>query len=344
MEYTKLGNSNLNVSKLCLGCMGFGDSQNGTHSWALPYEESKEIIKYALDQGINFFDTAMVYQNGTSEEITGRILKELRKREEYIIATKIAPKGSYPEKEGISVHDYVEECLNNSLKRMQVDYIDLYILHWWDYRNPISEYLESFHHFIQQGKIKYIGISNCYAWQLAKANALAKEKGWEQFVSIQSHYNLVMREDERELIPYCKEDNIALTPYSPLAAGRLSRHPGETTKRSQTDEVAKKKYDEVAEQDRGIIERIEELSKKKGVSMAEISLAWFHHKNAIPVFAATKKSHIESAVRSVKIILTPEEIQYLEELYTPHKLSGNMAWNKSADSMFTMKSLDSNKK
>lgn len=327
MEYTKLGNSNLNVSKLCLGCMGFGDSQNGTHSWSLPYEESKEIIKYALDQGINFFDTAMVYQNGTSEEITGRILKELRKREEYIIATKIAPKGSYPEKEGMSVHDYVEECLNNSLKRMQVDYIDLYILHWWDYRNPISEYLESFHHFIQQGKIKYIGISNCYAWQLAKANALAKEKGWEQFVSIQGHYSLLFREEEREMVPFCLEDNIAMTPYSPLAAGRLSRHLGEHTKRYEEDVMARAKYDRIMDKDQAIIERVEELAKKKGVSMSEISLAWLRYKKTVPVIGTTKKSHIESSVRSLKVELTPEEIHYLEELYTPHNLTGVMATN-----------------
>lgn len=339
MEYIQLGNSDLKVSKLCLGCMGFGDAQNGAHSWSLSYEDSKELIKLALDQGINFFDTAMVYQNGTSEEYTGRILKELRKREEYIIATKIAPKGSYPEKESMSVHDYVEECLNNSLKRLEVDYIDLYILHWWDYRNSITEYLQSFDDFIKQGKIRYIGISNCYAWQLTKANAYAREKGLSQFISIQSHYNLIMREDEREMIPYCNEDNIALTPYSPLAAGRLSRHPGEQTKRSETDAVAKAKYDDASDQDSGIIKRVEEIADKKGVSMAEISLAWFHHRNAVPIFAASKKQHIESAVRSVKIQLTKEEIDYLEELYTPHKLTGNMAWNKSADCMFTMKSI-----
>lgn len=163
MEYIKLGNSDLKVSKLCLDCMGFGDSQNGQHIWCLSYEESKEIIKYALDEGINFFDTSMVYQNGTSEEYTGRILKEPRPRNEYIIATKIAPKGAYPDKEGMSVHDYVKECLNNSLRRLQVEYIDLYILHWWDYKNSINEYLESFHEFIKEGKIKYIGISNCHA-------------------------------------------------------------------------------------------------------------------------------------------------------------------------------------
>lgn len=162
-------------------------------------------------------------------------------RNEYIIATKIAPKGAYPDKEGISVHDYVKECLNNSLRRLQVEYIDLYILHWWDYKNSIHEYLESFHEFIKEGKIKYIGISNCYAWQLAKANAYARSKGIESFISVQSHYNLVMREDEREMIPLCEEENIALTPYSPLAGGRLSRHPGEVTKRSETDVVSQMK-------------------------------------------------------------------------------------------------------
>lgn len=263
MEYVKLGNSDLKVSKLCLGCMSFGDPNQGGHKWTLQYDESKEVIKCALDQGINFFDTAMVYQNGTSEEYLGRIIKELAKREDVVIATKIAPKGSFPDKKSMSTHQYVEECLNNSLKRLQMDYIDLYIIHWWDYRVPIAEYLESLNHFIKQGKIKYIGLSNCFAWQIAKANALAREKGWHQFVSVQSHYNLIMREDEREMLPCCKDENIAITPYSPLAAGRLSRHPGEHTKRSDTDVVAKAKYDKATDQDHGIIERLLELSEKK---------------------------------------------------------------------------------
>ena len=339
MQYVKLGNSDLKVSKVCLGCMSFGDPQNGQHSWTLPYNESKEVIKYALEQGINFFDTAMGYQNGTSEEYLGKIIKELAKREDVVIATKIVPKGSFPDKQKVKTSDYIEECLNNSLRRLQMDYVDLYIIHWWDYRTPIEEYLECFHQLIQKGKIRYIGVSNCFAWQIAKANSIAKQNGWEQFVSIQSHYNLIMREDEREIVPYCYEDNIAITPYSPLAAGRLARRPGEHTTRSEKDTYAKSKYDKAIDQDSGIIERIIELSEKKGVSMSEISLSWLIHKKAFPIFSATKKSHIESAVKSVNVQLTTEEIQYLEELYTPHKLIGVISTNTSKENMFTLSSV-----
>ncbi|KAK8838527.1 hypothetical protein M9Y10_033155 [Tritrichomonas musculus] len=336
MEYVNLGNSDLKVSKVCLGCMSFGDSSTGHHSWTLPYEESKEIIKHALDNGINYFDTAMIYQNGTSEEYLGRIIRELTKRENVIIATKIAAKGSYQSRKNQSTYDFIEEMLDKSLKRLQFDYIDIYILHWWDYRVPIEEYLEAFHRLVQKGKIRYIGVSNCFAWQVARANEIARQHGWPQFISIQSHYNLIMREDERELIPYCKLGNVAITPYSPLAAGKLARRPGETTKRSENDTIAKSKYDKASEQDQGIINRVLELADKKGVSMPEISLAWLLHKGAVPIFAATKKSHIESAAKAASVKLTPEEITYLEELYTPHVLTGVMAGNNSAEKMFNM--------
>lgn len=330
MEYIKLGNSDLKVSKVCLGCMSYGIQQGDNGTWILPYEESKEIVNYALSQGINFFDTAMSYQNGGSEECLGKILKECAKRSDVIIATKISPKGSNPSKDNVSVRDYVEECLNNSLKRLQVDYIDLYILHWWDFLNPIEEYLECFHKYIQEGKIKYIGISNCCAYQLAKANAIARSKGWEQFFSVQSHYNLIMREDEREMFPLCQEENIAITPYSSLASGRLSRRPGETSKRSQLDAFAKSKYDKTADQDQAIIDRVLELSTKKNVSMTEVSLAWLRYKKTIATIGATKKSHIDSAVKSVKVELNDEEIKYLEEPYVPHSLVGVMAQNTAA--------------
>lgn len=339
MEYVKLGNSDLKVSKVCLGCMSFGDPNNGQHSWTLPYEESKEVIKCALDQGINFFDTAMGYQNGTSEEYLGKIIRELTKREDVVVATKIVPKGSIPEKQNMKTYDYVEECLNNSLRRLQFDYIDLYIIHWWDYRTPIEEYLESLHQFIQKGKIRYIGVSNCFAWQIAKANEIARRNGWEQFISIQSHYNLIMREDEREIVPFCNEENIAMTPYSPLAAGRLARRPGEQTTRSEKDTFARSKYEKSSDQDQRIIERVIELANKKGVSMSEISLAWLIFRKAFPVFAATKESHIESAVKATKVTLTPEEVKYLEELYTPHKLTGIVSTNVSAEKMFTLSSV-----
>lgn len=334
MEYVTLGNSELKVSRICLGCMSFGVQSGSENTWILPYEDSKSIIAYALSEGINFFDTAMSYQNGGSEECLGRIMKDCNvKRDTVIIATKISPKGSNATKDDVSVCDYVDECVTSSLKRLQVDYIDLYILHWWDYKNPIEEYLASFHKHVQAGRIKYIGISNAFAYQIAKANCIAREKGYEQFVSVQSHYNLIMREDEREMIPFCIDENIALTPYSSLASGRLSRKPGEKSRRMLLDAFAKKKYELSADKDQGIIERVCELATKKNVSMSEVALAWLRCKNTIPTIGATKKSHVETAVKSVMVDLSADEMKYLEELYTPHKLVGVMAMN-SADHMF----------
>lgn len=313
--------------------MGFGNSSNGQHSWTISFEESRMIIKDALDQGINFFDTAMGYQNGTSEEYVGKILKEFAQRQDVVIATKIVPRSMRPENMEIATAEYVEKCVNNSLRRLGVDYIDLYILHWWDNTVPIIEYLESFNNLIQQGKIKYIGISNCYAWQLAKANAIAEAHGWAKFISIQGHYNLIFREEEREMIPLCKFDNISYTPYSPLASGRLAKHPGELSKRMNEDSYAMKKYDSTNDVDIRIIERVIELADKRGVSMTEISLAWLIAKGATPIVGATKKQHIDGAVKSVAVKLTEEEINYLEELYVPHKLVGVMADNQKKTSI-----------
>ena len=250
MKYVKLGNSDLMVSKVCLGCMGFGDPQKGMHSWTLPEEQSREIIKYALDNGINFFDTAMAYQGGTSEEFLGRAIKDFAKREDVVIATKFSPRTAKDIEEGISGQEYVKKCLEASLKRLGMDYVDLYILHSWDYNTPIEDYLEGLHEMIQAGKIRYIGISNCFAYQLAKANAIARANGYEEFVSIQGHYNLIFREEEREMAKLCQEDNIAMTPYSALASGRLAKHPGEQSKRLKEDSYAKGKYDATEDQDR----------------------------------------------------------------------------------------------
>ncbi|MDD7682622.1 MAG: aldo/keto reductase, partial [Clostridium sp.] len=199
MKYVQLGNSNLKVSRVCLGCMGFGEAEKGMHSWTLPEEESKEIIKYALDNGINFFDTAMGYQGGTSEEFLGKAIREYAKREDVVIATKFMPRSMEQIKEGITARQHIETCLNNSLKRLEMDYVDLYILHMWDYNTPVEETMEILHEMIQCGKVKYIGISNCYAWQIAKANEIAKANGWETFISVQNHYNLIFREEEREM-------------------------------------------------------------------------------------------------------------------------------------------------
>lgn len=325
MKYTTLGNSDLKVSKVCLGCMGFGDAQKGMHSWTLPEDKSREIIKYALDNGINFFDTAMAYQGGTSEEFLGRAIKDFAKREDVVIATKFSPRTQKEIDDGITGQQHVRNCLEASLKRLGMDYVDLYILHSWDYNTPIEDYLEGLHEVIQEGKVRYIGISNCFAYQLAKANALARAKGYEEFISIQGHYNLIFREEEREMAKLCNEDNIAMTPYSALASGRLAKHPGEQSKRMQEDSYAKGKYDATEKQDRIIIDRVDELAKKRGVTMTEISLAWLMSKVASPVVGATKVHHIDGAVKATELELTDEEKAYLEEPYQPHALVGMMA-------------------
>lgn len=325
MKYTTLGNSDLKVSKVCLGCMGFGDAQKGMHSWTLPEDKSREIIKYALDNGINFFDTAMAYQGGTSEEFLGRAIKDFAKREDVVIATKFSPRTQKEIDDGITGQQHVRNCLEASLKRLGMDYVDLYILHSWDYNTSIEDYLEGLHEVIQEGKVRYIGISNCFAYQLAKANALARAKGYEEFISIQGHYNLIFREEEREMAKLCNEDNIAMTPYSALASGRLAKHPGEQSKRMQEDSYAKGKYDATEKQDRIIIDRVDELAKKRGVTMTEISLAWLMSKVAAPVVGATKVHHIDGAVKATELELTDEEKAYLEEPYQPHALVGMMA-------------------
>lgn len=325
MKYTTLGNSDLKVSKVCLGCMGFGDAQKGMHSWTLTEDKSREIIKYALDNGINFFDTAMAYQGGTSEEFLGRAIKDFAKREDVVIATKFSLRTQKEIDDGITGQQHVRNCLEASLKRLGMDYVDLYILHSWDYNTPIEDYLEGLHEVIQEGKVRYIGISNCFAYQLAKANALARAKGYEEFISIQGHYNLIFREEEREMAKLCNEDNIAMTPYSALASGRLAKHPGEQSKRMQEDSYAKGKYDATEKQDRIIIDRVDELAKKRGVTMTEISLAWLMSKVAAPVVGATKVHHIDGAVKATELELTDEEKAYLEEPYQPHALVGMMA-------------------
>lgn len=328
MEYIKLGNSSLNVSRICLGCMGFGDSTQGMHSWTLDEKESREIIKYALANGINFFDTAMAYQSGTSELYLGRAIKDYAVREDVVIATKFSPRTQAEIDEKISGQQHVENCLNASLSRLGTDYIDLYICHSWDYQTPIEEIMEGLHNVILAGKVRAIGISNCYAWQIAKANAYAKAKGWEPFISIQGHYNLIFREEEREMIPYCKEEHIALTPYSALASGRLSKRPDEKSRRMTEDTYAKGKYDATKDDDMSIIQRVIEIAENRNCSMSEVSLAWLLSKTASPVVGATKKHHIDGAVKAVDLKLTNEEITYLEELYKPHALVGVMASHK----------------
>lgn len=330
MQYAKLGNSELRVSRICMGCMGFGDAQNGQHSWTLDEEHSREIIKRGLELGVNFFDTAIGYQSGTSEQYLGRALRDYAKREEVVVATKFLPRTPEEIAAGVSGQQHIEQMVNTSLKNLGLDYIDLYIYHMWDYETPLYDIMEGLDRMVKAGKVRYIGISNCFAYQLAKANALAEKEGFQKFVSIQGHYNLIFREEEREMAKLCAEDNIAMTPYSALAGGRLSKHPGETSKRLEEDDYAKFKYDATAAQDTVIISRVAELAEKRGVSMTEISLAWLLTKVTSPVVGATKRHHVEGAAKAVELTLTPEECAYLEEPYVPHKLVGVMAQNTPA--------------
>ncbi len=327
MKYTKLGKSELNVSRICMGCMGFGNALTGQHSWTVDEEHTREIIKHGLDVGINFYDTAIVYQNGTSEQYVGRALKSFAKRDDYVIATKFTPRTQEEIDNNISGQQHIENYLDQSLKNLGMDYVDLYIYHMWDYHTPMEEIMEGLHKAVKVGKVRYIGISNCFAWQLAEANFFARENGLTEFISVQDHYNLIAREEEREMVPFCKDRNIALTPYSALAGGRLSRPLGETTKRYEEDSYARFKYDKTAEVDGKIIKRVEKLAEKKGVSMTEISLAWLLTKVSSPVVGATKLSHIDGAAKAVELELTDDDINYLEELYVPHALVGVMAQN-----------------
>ena len=327
MRYTKLGNSDLTVSRICMGCMGFGNAAAGQHSWTVDEAQTREIIKRGLDLGINFFDTAIVYQNGTSEQYLGRALRDFAKRGEVVVATKFTPRTQDEIDAGVSGQKHIEKTLNQSLANLGMDYVDLYICHMWDYHTPMEEIMEGLHDAVKAGKARYIGISNCYAWQLAKANFYAREHGLTEFVSIQGHYNLIAREEEREMAPFCADQNIAMTPYSALAGGRLAKRPGETSKRLEQDAYAKFKYDATAEADGRIIARVAELADRRGVSMTEISLAWLLTKVTAPVVGATSLSQVEGAARAVELALTPEEIAYLEELYVPHALVGVMAQN-----------------
>lgn len=327
MQYVKLGNSELNVSRICMGCMGFGNPEAGQHSWTLDEEQSRKIIKHGLELGVNFFDTAIAYQGGTSEQFLGKALRDFAQRDKVVVATKFLPRTNAEIENGISGSQHIETMLNKSLQNLGVDYVDLYIYHMWDYRTPLSEIMETLDRTVKAGKVRYIGISNCFAYQLAKANAFAEQNGLTKFVSIQGHYNLIFREEKREMVKLCKEDNIAMTPYSALAGGRLAKRQDETSKRLFEDSYAKSKYDSTAKQDAVIIGRVAELAVKRGVSMTEISLAWLLTKVTSPIVGATKFNHVDGAVKAIDLKLTEEEIHYLEEMYVPHKLVGVMAEN-----------------
>jgi aryl-alcohol dehydrogenase-like predicted oxidoreductase len=323
MEYVKLGNTGMDVSRICLGCMSFGIGERGVFPWALNEERSRPMIKKALELGINFFDTANFYSAGTSEEITGRALKEYANRDEIVLATKVFfPMRQGPNGGGLSRKEIMNE-IDKSLKRLGTDYVDLYYIHRLDHNTPIEETMEALHDVVKSGKARYIGASSMYAWQFMKAQCIAEKNGWTKFVAMQNHYNLMYREEEREMLPLCKEEKIAVVPWSPLAGGKLVRWE-EPTARWKIDEITKNLYAATAELDRKVVERLAEVAEKRGVPRAQIALAWLLQKEpvTVPIAGTTKISHIEDAVAALSIKLTPEDIALLEEPYVPHPVIG----------------------
>ncbi|WP_294910530.1 aldo/keto reductase [uncultured Gilliamella sp.] len=318
MDYIKLGNSDIEVSRFCLGCMSFGDPASKMHDWTLNPEQSETIIKHALDLGINFIDTANTYSSGTSEEYVGRAIKRNIARDKVILATKVYFNEGHLSKTAI------EREIDGSLRRLGTDYVDLYIIHRFDYSTPIEETMAALHRLVQSGKVRALGASAMYGYQFYNMQLAAKQNGWTPFVSMQNHYSLLYREDERELIPVCKQFNVSLTPYSPLAAGRLSRLEWQTnTLRSKTDKTAVAKYDSTQQIDMNIVKRVNEIAQKYTVTMTQIALAWQFAKGvASPIIGATKTQYLDDSVGALKVSLTKEDIAYLEEFYLPHRIVG----------------------
>jgi aryl-alcohol dehydrogenase-like predicted oxidoreductase len=325
MDYVKLGRTGLDVSRICLGCMSYGVPERGIAPWSLNEEASRPFIKRALELGINFFDTANVYSDGTSEEIVGRALKEYANRDEIVIATKVyfrmrqGPNGA-----GLSRKHIMSE-IDNSLRRLGTDYVDLYQIHRWDPTTPIEETMEALHDVVKAGKARYIGASSMYAWQFLKAQHVAERNGWSKFVTMQNHLNLLYREEEREMLPLCSEEGIGVIPWSPLAKGRLTRDWDELTERSEIDQVGKTFYSKMVDADRKVVERVAEVAAKRGVPRAQVALAWVLQKEPVtaPIVGATKPHHLEDAVASLSLKLDAEEIASLEEQYVPHPVIGH---------------------
>ncbi|MGO4438776.1 aldo/keto reductase [Rhizobium sp. RAF56] len=325
MEYIKLGNTGLDVSRVVLGCMTYGEPQRGGHPWTLDEEKSRPLIKQAIEAGINFFDTANVYSDGSSEGIVGRALKDFTRREEVVIATKVhgrmraGPNGS-----GLSRKAIMQE-LDASLLRLGTDYVDLYQIHRFDYATPMEETLEALNDVVRAGKVRYVGASSMYAWQFAKMLSISKANGWARFVTMQNFVNLLYREEEREMLPLCAAEGIGVIPWSPLARGRLTRPWDEQTARSESDEYGKSLYsDRTADGDRRIVETVASIAREKAVPPAQVALAWVSAKSAItaPIVGASKPQHIADAVASLDVKLSPEDVLRLEEHYIPRAVAG----------------------
>lgn len=323
MEYVKLGRTGLDVSKLALGCMSYGAPVSEQFCWVLEEPEARKVIKHAVNQGINFFDTANCYSNGVSEEILGRAVKDFMHREDVVISTKVfVEMRNRPNGGGLSRKEIMYE-VEQSLRRLGLDYVDILYIHRWDYNTPIEETMRALNDLVTDGKVRYLGASAMYAWQFQKAQYTAERHGWVPFVAMQNHYNLLYREEEREMIPLCKDMGVGLTPYSPLAAGHLSRDWTATTTRAELDKFAKGKYDSTKDTDKIIVDRVGELAERYGTTRTGIALAWQWHKGVVaPIIGPTKEKYIDDAVAAIDVKLSDEDVAYLEEPYVPHKVMG----------------------
>ncbi|AET95109.1 aldo/keto reductase (plasmid) [Burkholderia sp. YI23] len=329
MKYQKLGSTGLDVSRLCLGCMTFGVPSQGTHSWTLDETASRPIIRHAVENGINFFDTANSYSGGTSEEIIGRLLKEFTRREEVVLATKVfypstgidSPRR--PNQAGLS-RKAIFQSIDASLSRLGTDYVDLYQIHRWDYDTPIEETMEALHDVVKAGKARYIGASSMFAWQFAKALHVSKQHGWTRFVTMQNHLNLLYREEEREMLPLCADEGVGVIPWSPLARGRLTRDWNETSARQDTDAFGKGLYASTLDADRRVVEAVGKLAHERGLPRAQVALAWVAGKEGVaaPIIGASKIQHIDEAICALDVTLSIEERAALEEPYVPHAIVG----------------------
>jgi aryl-alcohol dehydrogenase-like predicted oxidoreductase len=325
MKYKNLGNTGLKVSPLCLGCMTFGVPERGDHPWTLPESQSRPLIRKAIDLGINFFDTANAYSDGTSEEIVGQALKDYSRRDEVVIATKVFfPMSQGPNGGGLS-RKAIFTAIDASLRRLGTDYVDLYQIHRWDYRTPIEETLEALHDVVKSGKVRYLGASSMFAWQFSKCLHLARRHGWTAFVSMQNLYNLIYREEEREMLPLCADAGVAVLPWSPLARGRLTRERDTETERSRTDSYGNKLFASTAEADRKVVEAVAAVASARGVPRAQVALSWLIRRPGVtaPIIGASKPQHLDDAVAALELELTAAETAPLESPYVPHAVTGH---------------------
>ena len=323
MKYVTLGRTGMYVSRICLGCMSFGEPGRGGHPWSLDEEASRPLIRQAIEAGINFFDTANVYSLGSSEEITGRALKDFAKRDEIVLATKVhGVMREGPNGRGLSRKAIMTE-IDHSLTRLGTDYVDLYQIHRWDRRTPIEETMEALHDVVKAGKARYIGASSMYAWQFAKAQHVAEANGWTKFVSMQNHYNLIYREEEREMLPLCLDQGVGVIPWSPLARGRLTRDWDTTTARSETDEFGQNLY---LPEDQQVHEQVAEVASARGIPRAQVAMAWLLGRPGVtaPIVGVTRASHLDDAVAALDVELTKQETEQLEKPYVPHRIAGHI--------------------